>query len=33
MTAKCVVDTSPRPAPRIACCSKLLIIKLIVDRS
>jgi len=32
MSANCVVDTSTRPAPRIIRCSKLLIIKLIVDR-
>jgi len=33
MTAKCVDATTPRPAPRIVCYSKLLTIRLIVDRS
>jgi len=33
MTAKCVDTTTPSPAPRAVCCSKLLTIKLIVDHS
>jgi len=33
MTAKCVDATIPRPASRTVCCSKLLTIRLIVDRS
>jgi len=33
MTAKCVDATTPRPAPKSVCCSKLLTIRLIVDHS
>jgi len=33
MTAKYVDTTTPRPAPKTVCCSKLLTIKLIVDHS
>jgi len=35
MTAKCVDATTPRPAPKTVCCSKLLTIRLtrIVDHS
>jgi len=33
MTAKCVDGTTPRPASRTVCCSKLLAVRLIVDRS
>jgi len=33
MTAKCVDATIPKPSSRTVCCSKLLTIRLIVDRS
>jgi len=33
MTAKCDDATTPRPAPRAVCCSKLLAVRLIVDHS
>jgi len=33
MTVKFVDTTTPRPAPRTVCCSKLLTIRIIVDHS
>jgi len=33
MTAKCVDGTTLRPASSTVCCSKLLTIRLVVDRS